>query len=61
PSFSYFYRELIKIYPQIPRKFEMPDGVIETTVEGRKKEYFTDISRPPQVEVKVKTDEKLLF
>ncbi|MCJ7765930.1 MAG: penicillin-binding protein, partial [Thiovulaceae bacterium] len=61
PSFSYFYRELIKIYPQIPRKFEMPDGVIETTVQGREKEYFTDISRPPQVEVKVKTDEKLLF
>ncbi len=61
PSFSYFYRELIKIYPQMPRKFEKPDGVIEVTVEGKQKEYFTDISKPPQVEVKAEADEELLF
>lgn len=61
PSFSYFYKELVKIYPQMPRKFEKPDDVIEVTVEGKKKEYFTDISKPPRTEVKAEADEELLF
>ena len=61
PSFSYFYKQLIKIYPQMPRKFEKPDDVIEVTVEGKKKEYFTDISKPPRVEVQAEADEELLF
>ncbi|MEN8146035.1 MAG: PBP1A family penicillin-binding protein [Campylobacterota bacterium] len=61
PSFGYFYKELIKIYPQMPRKFEKPDDVIEVTVEGKKKEYFTDISKPPHVEVQAEADEELLF
>jgi len=61
PSFGYYYKKLIKIYPQMPRKFEMPEGVIEVTVEGDKKEYFTDISKPPKVEVKAEAEEELLF
>ena len=61
PSFSYYYRELVKIYPQMPRKFEKPDDVIEVTVEGKQKEYFTDISKPPRTEVKAEADEELLF
>ncbi len=61
PSFGYFYKELIKIYPQMPRKFEKPDDVIEVTVEGKNKEYFTDISKPPHVEVQAEADEELLF
>ncbi len=61
PSFSYYYKQLIKIYPQMPRKFEKPDDVIEVTVEGKKKEYFTDISKPPKAEVKAEADEELLF
>ena len=61
PSFGYYYKELIKIYPQIPRKFEKPDDVIEVTVEGNKKEYFTDISKPPKPEVQAEADEELLF
>ncbi len=61
PSFGYYYKELIKIYPQMPRKFEKPDDVIEVTVEGKKKEYFTDISKPPHVEVQAEADEELLF
>ncbi len=61
PSFGYFYKKLIKIYPQMPRKFEKPDDVIEVTVEGNTKEYFTDISKPPHVEVQAEADEELLF
>ncbi len=61
PSFGNYYKQLIKIYPQMPRKFEMPEGVIEVMVEGNKKEYFTDISKPPRVEVKAEADEELLF
>lgn len=61
PSFGYYYKELIKIYPQMPRKFEKPDDVIEVTVDGKKKEYFTDISKPPKVEVKAEAEEELLF
>ena len=61
PSFGYYYKKLIKIYPQMPRKFEMPEGVIEVNVEGNKKEYFTDISKPPKAEVKAAADEEILF
>ena len=61
PSFGYYYKKLIKIYPQMPRKFEMPEGVIEVNVEGDKKEYFTDISKPPKAEVKAAADEEILF
>ena len=61
PSFSYYYKKLIKIYPQMPRKFKKPKGVIEVTVKGKRKEYFTDISKPPKAEVKAEADEELLF
>jgi len=61
PSFSYYYKELVKIYPQMPRKFEKPEDVIEVTVEGKQKEYFTDISKPPRAEVKAEAEEELLF
>jgi len=61
PSFGYYYKKLIKIYPQMPRKFEVPEDVIEVTVEGGHKEYFTDISKPPKREVTAEADEELLF
>ena len=61
PSFSYYYKELIKRYPQMPRKFEMPEGVIEVNLEGNKKEYFTEVSKPPKAEVEAATDEEILF
>jgi len=31
------------------------------TVKGGKKEYFTDISKPPKIEVTAEADEELLF
>lgn len=60
PAFSHYYQQLIKLYPQVKRKFDEPEGVIEI-VHGKRKEYFTDISRPPNVNVEADPDEELLF
>ncbi len=60
PAFKYYYTELLKLYPQIQRKFQRPEGIIEVDIAG-KKEYFSDISKPPRVEVKVDPQEELLF
>ena len=29
PAFSMYYKNILKLYPQIQRKFEVPDGIIE--------------------------------
>ncbi|QOY51854.1 penicillin-binding protein 1A [Candidatus Sulfurimonas baltica] len=60
PAFSMFYQNVLKLYPQIQRKFEVPDGVMEVDING-KKEYFSDISKPPRAETEVKAEEVLLF
>ncbi len=60
PAFNYYYTELLKLYPQTQREFEMPEGIIEVDIAG-KKEYFSEISKPPRVEVKVDPKEELLF
>jgi len=60
PAFKYYYDNLLKLYPQIPRKFEVPDGIIEVNV-GKRKEYFSPISKPPMVENEVNPEEELLF
>ncbi len=60
PAFRKYYQELIRLYPQVERKFEKPEGVIEI-MHGGKKEYFTDISKPPNVNTAVDPDEELIF
>ena len=60
PAFSYYYGQLLYLYPQVKRKFEKPDGVI-TIIHSGKKEYFTKISKPPNVNVESDPDEELLF
>jgi len=60
PAFSRYYEEMLKIYPQVKRKFEVPKGIIEVEVGG-KREYFSDISKPPRVEMIVDSEEELLF
>jgi len=60
PAFRMFYQSVLKLYPQIQRKFDIPEGIIEVDV-GKKKEYFSDISKPPRVEQEVKATEELLF
>ncbi len=47
PAFQYYYKELIRIYPQIKRHFDKPEGMIETTYNGVK-EYFTETSKAPK-------------
>lgn len=60
PAFSKYYQKVLKLYPQIQRKFEAPEGIIEVDIDG-KKEYFSDISKPPRVENESDPEEELLF
>ncbi len=59
PAFSKYFEQVLRLYPQIPRKFIKPDGIIEVKM-GRFTEYFSDISKPP-VEQENEKEEKLLF
>jgi penicillin-binding protein 1A len=44
PSFAYFYREMLKLYPSTPKQFVKPEGVkVGITADG-KEEFYTDIS-----------------
>lgn len=47
PAFAYYYRELLKLYPDTPRIFERPEGVYSGIVDGRY-ELYTDISPLPK-------------
>ncbi len=60
PAFAAFYKEILKTHPEIKRKFDEPEGMISAIVEGQK-EYFTNISKPPQVQNTQAADEQLLF
>lgn len=44
PVFKYLFENIIKVYPQLPRKFKIPDGVQSSTING-KTEYFTNTSK----------------
>ncbi len=60
PAFSKYFTNVLKFYPQIQREFEIPEGIIEVEVGG-KKEFFSDISKPPRVEAISDPQEELLF
>lgn len=60
PAFSYYFRDVLKYYPQIKREFEQPKGIVEVKIGG-KKEYFSDISKPPRSDVQSEANEELLF
>ena len=60
PAFSHFYRSVLKLYPQIKRKFDVPEGIIEVEYDGEK-EYFSDISKPPRTEDNSDPEAELLF
>jgi penicillin-binding protein 1A len=46
PAFAYFFRKLYKMYPNLPRKFEVPEGVYSSQ-NGVVSELYTDISPLP--------------
>jgi len=60
PAFRNYYKNLLKLYPQVKRKFDVPKGIMEVEVDG-KKEYFSDISKPPRVEEEIDPEGELLF
>jgi penicillin-binding protein 1A len=60
PAFAQYYENVLKLYPQIQREFIAPEGIVEVDVGGRK-EYFSDISKPPRTENDAKPGEELLF
>ena len=60
PAFASYYRDVLKLYPQIKRKFDVPDGIIEVNVNG-KKEYFSAISKPPRAQESEDPEEELLW
>ena len=49
PAFAYFYKNLLKINPNIQRKFKKPKGVFSGIYEG-KSEYYTAISPLPKID-----------
>ncbi len=60
PAFREYYRQLIRLYPQVPRHFEMPKGVGVAKHVG-KTEYFTKQSPLPPEPAAPETDDSLLF
>jgi len=60
PAFAYYFRNLLKLYPQVKRKFDVPEGIITIDIDGRK-EYFSEISKPPRSEEVGDPQEQLLF
>jgi len=62
PAFRYYYKQVLKIYPQVQRHFKKPEGVTEVIING-KKEYFTEVSKPPSTTQNRddEADDKLIF
>lgn len=60
PAFGSYYRKVLKSHPETKRKFEEPEGMISTIISGQK-EYFTDVSKPPQIQNTQDANEELLF
>lgn len=64
PVFRYFYEDLLRIYPNTKRTFDVPAGVyVGSANDGNITESFTDTSAAPDItqDEAPKTEEKLLF
>ena len=46
PAFAYFYKNYLKIHPEIKREFTKPKEVRTTTING-KEEFYTETSKLP--------------
>ncbi len=60
PSFAYYCKQLLALYPQTKRHFDQPDGIMSTTIKG-KKEYFSDISKAPLMKQEYEESGGLIF
>lgn len=63
PVFKYFYEDLLRIYPNTKRSFDLPPGVYRApTNDGNGSEAYTDTSSAPDVNERTPvTDEQLVF
>jgi penicillin-binding protein 1A len=63
PVFRYYYQDLLRIYPDTKRSFDVPAGVYQAPTDQNGSENFTDTSAAPDAtqESAPKTDEKLVF
>jgi len=60
PVFRYFYRKWLVLHPEIKRKFDIPQDIFTSMINGEK-EYFTPTSNIPETNTnkafeKIKTD-----
>ena len=60
PAFGYYYQDVLKIYPEIQREFDIPEDILEMKI-GKYTEYFSPISQPPLIEEDVSVNDELLF
>lgn len=63
PVFKYFYEDLLRIYPNTKRYFDLPAGVYRApTNDGNGSEAYTDTSKAPDMSENVPvTNERLVF
>lgn len=50
PVFGEFYKNYLKLHPEIPRDFVKPEKVFSSRING-KTEYYTDLSPLPEIEI----------
>lgn len=60
PAFAHFYKNYLKIHPEIKRKFEKPKDVMVSIMNG-KKEYYTTTSKLPEKRIEILNDEAIQF
>ena len=60
PVFRHYYEELLKLYPETKRKFDIPEEVHFVKKSGNI-EYFTDTSKLPKEEKHLEIYDELIF
>jgi penicillin-binding protein 1A len=60
PAFRKYFQNVLQLYPQVKRKFDVPKGIITVKMNGGT-EYFSDISKPPRIQEESNPEGELLF
>ncbi|WP_428024431.1 transglycosylase domain-containing protein [Arcobacter sp.] len=60
PAFAYFYKNYLKIHPEMKREFSKPADVKTTTING-KKEYYTETSKLPVIKTQLLENNQVQF
>ncbi|MBL0721552.1 MAG: PBP1A family penicillin-binding protein [Sulfurovum sp.] len=55
PAFAYYYKKLIKLYPEIKRRFDRPDGVMTGIIDGNTELYTKMSPLPNKIPLKENT------